>query len=102
MSLTQTEAVEKAAIEVENINGPVLLLTGKEDPLWPAGNMCDKIINRLKENKFPHWYGHFSYENAGHVLDERAIMGGTESGNKKARIDAENRIFAFLGRLSNK
>jgi dienelactone hydrolase len=100
LSITQTEAVEKATIKVENINGPLLLLTGKEDAMWPSSQMGEMIIKRLKENNFPHWYKHVAYENAGHSLNEKGVVGGTEEGNKKARIDSEQRIFAFLRRLS--
>jgi dienelactone hydrolase len=102
LSLTQTDVVEKAMIKVEQINGPVLILTGKEDKMIPSGQMGDMIIKRLKEHKFPHWYNHCAYENAGHNFDEKSTMGGTEDGNKKARIDSEQRIFAFLSRLSGK
>ena len=89
-------------INVENINGPILLLTGKEDKMWPATQMCEMIVKRLKKNNFPHWYKHVAYENAGHALHEKGIMGGTKEGNKKARIDSEQRRFAFLSRLSEK
>jgi len=101
LSLTQTEAVEKATIKVENINGPVLLLSGKEDAVWPSSKMGEMIIKRLKENKFPHWYKHFVYKNAGHSFNENDLMAGsTKEGNKRARIDSEQRIFEFLNRLS--
>jgi uncharacterized protein len=102
LTLTQTEAVEKAAIKVENINGPVLILTGKEDTAWPSSQMGEMIVKRLKENYFPHWYKHFAYENAGHSLNEYYFMGGTKEGNKKARIDVEQRISNFLRRVSGK
>jgi dienelactone hydrolase len=102
LSISQTEAVEKAAIKVENINGPVLILTGKEDRIWPSSQMGEMIVKRLKENNFPHWYKHFAYENAGHSLNENSFRGGTKDGNKKARIDSEQRISAFLRRLSGK
>ena len=102
LSITQTDAVEKAVIKVEQINGPVLLITGKEDKMWPSSQMGDMIIKRLKEHKFPHWYNHCAYENAGHNFDEKSTMGGTADGNKKARIDSEQRVFAFLSRLSEK
>jgi dienelactone hydrolase len=101
LSLTQTDAVEKAVIKVEQINGPILILTGQKDILWPSSQMGDMIIKRLKENKFPHWYKHYAYENAGHGLNENYLfLGGTKDGNKNARIDSEKRIFAFLSRLS--
>jgi uncharacterized protein len=102
LSLTQTDVVEKAMIKVEQINGPILILTGQEDTLCPSSQMGDMITNRLKENKFPHWYKHYAYENAGHSLHENYLIGGTKDGNKKARIDSEQRIFAFLRRLSDK
>ena len=100
LSLKQTKAVEKAAIKVENINGPILLISGKEDKMWPSTQMGDMVIKRLEEKKFPHWYRHFAYENAGHSLHENFLMGGTKDGNKKARIDSEQRIINFLNRLS--
>ena len=100
LSLKQTKAVEKAAIKVENINGPILLISGKEDKMWPSTQMGDMVIKRLEEKKFPHWYRHLAYENAGHSLNENFLMGGTKDGNKKARVDSEQRIFNFLDRLS--
>lgn len=102
LSITQTREVEKASIEVETINGPILILTGKEDRMWPSSQMGDMIMKRLEENHFPHGYEHVAYENAGHSLNENGFLGGTEEGNKKARIDSEQRIFAFLDRLSEK
>ncbi len=100
LALKQTEAVEKAAIKVENINGPILLLTGEEDPLCPASQMCKMIVQRLDKKGFPHWYRHFAYEDAGHTLTEKHIVGGTKAGNKKARIDSRQRVIDFLNRLS--
>ena len=100
LSITQTEAVEKAVIKVERINGPVLLFSGKEDKMWPSSQMGDMIVKRLKAHHFPHWYKHCAYENAGHNFNEKSKMGGTPEGNKKAGIDSELRMFSFLSRLS--
>jgi hypothetical protein len=100
LSLTQTDAVEKAMIKVEQINGPILILTGKEDKMWPSSQMGDMIIKRLQDHKFPHWYKHVAYVNAGHIFSGKGLMGGTKYGNIKAKIDSDKRIFAFLSRLS--
>jgi esterase/lipase len=100
LALKQTEAVEKAVIKVENINGPILLLAGKEDMMWPSAQMCDMIMKRLDENKFPYWHKLFAYENAGHSLNEAYMIGGTVEGNKQARIDSGPRIYDFLDQLS--
>ena len=101
LSLEQTEYVKKAEIKVENINGPVLLLAAKADSMWPSDQMAQMVIKRLDENKFPYWHKLYSYDNAGHSLNEGRMMGGTEEGNKNARIDSEERILDFLNTLSS-
>ena len=100
LSLKQSESVSKAMIKVENINGPILLLTGMEDRMWPSTQMGDAIIARLGENNFKYWNKHFAYENAGHSLNEGHMMGGNSAGNKHARLDAKQRIFDFLNMIS--
>lgn len=60
--LNDTVAEEKATIKVEMINGPVLLLSGTKDEIIPAVYMGNKIINRLKSNKFKYTYEHQIYE----------------------------------------
>jgi dienelactone hydrolase len=100
LSLEQAESVKSATIEVEKINGPILLLAGKEDSMWPSNQMCEMIIQRLKENSFPFWFKLYSYENAGHTLNDGYMMGGNVEGNKNARIDSEKRTIEFLNRLS--
>jgi hypothetical protein len=44
---------------------------------------------------------HFSYEDAGHTLNENHMMGGTAEGNRKARIDSQQRVTEFLNKLSD-
>jgi len=95
-SLTQKESVEKAAIEVEKIHGPVLLLSGHDDRLWPSEEMGDVICKRLKEKVFKYKYEHVKYNDAGHTLNEYYMLGGTPEGNRKARIDSTGRMLEFL------
>ncbi len=96
LSLTHAEKVAKAAIHVEKINGPVLLLSGNDDTMWPASDMAERIVERLQKNKFSHMFQHVQYENAGHTLNEFFMLGGTKEDNKKARIDLWKRMVAFL------
>jgi dienelactone hydrolase len=95
-SLTQKDAVEKAAIEVEKIHGPVLLISGHDDSVWPSEEMADAICDRLKEKGFSYPYTHLKYMNAGHIFSEDSKYGGTAEGNKQARIDSEDKILKFL------
>jgi dipeptidyl aminopeptidase/acylaminoacyl peptidase len=66
MMLEDNEAVKKAEINVDNINGPILIISGKDDDQWPAPEMSEQIIRRLKQNNFKHYYNHIQL-NGGHV-----------------------------------
>ncbi len=54
--------VEKARIEVEKINGPVMIISAREDEMWPSLMMSEQLIERLEQKKFPHHYEHIIAE----------------------------------------
>jgi hypothetical protein len=58
--------VEKAAIPVERIRGPILLVSGTDDQIWPAEEFCAIIAARLKKAGFPYEINHISIEKGGH------------------------------------
>jgi uncharacterized protein len=58
------QAAIKAEIEVENIKCPILLISGIHDEQWPATDMSDKIVERLKNNKFKYDYTHVKLNGA--------------------------------------
>ncbi len=60
--LENEEAVHEALIPVESINGPVLLLSGTNDELWPSAYMSEQIVKRLSEKGFKHYYKHIAIE----------------------------------------
>lgn len=64
--LRNKEAVINATIEVEKINGPILLMPATNDEVWPSIYMSEKIVNRLEKNQFKHYYENFSFE-GGHT-----------------------------------
>lgn len=66
MMLEDKTAVKNAEIQVENINGPILLLSGKNDEQWPATSMSNKIIERLKKNNFKYFNEHITLD-GGHI-----------------------------------
>lgn len=53
-ALKNKQAVDAATIRVENINGPVFLLSGQKDPWWPSTEMSNLVMQRLEEKNFPH------------------------------------------------
>lgn len=66
MMLEDKEAVKQAEIQVENINGAILILSGKTDDQWPASEMSDQLIQRLKNKKFKHYNKHIAID-GGHI-----------------------------------
>jgi dienelactone hydrolase len=102
-----------AAIGVEHIHGPILLLSSKADAVWPSARMADDIEARLRAKGFSYAIENAQYENASHLLmgfgpaptelrvNERFTMrfGGTPEGTKTARDAGWARVKAFLGEL---
>lgn len=66
MMLEDDAAAKNAEIQVENINGPILILSGKDDDQWPATIMSNQIIDRLRQNNFKYFHEH-AILNGGHV-----------------------------------
>ena len=52
----------EAEIMVENIQGPILLLSGGRDVIAPSKWICRQIMNRLHKNNFAYAYSHHNYE----------------------------------------
>jgi len=109
-SLQDRQAVERAVIPAERINGPILLASGKDDAIWPSSMMCERVMERLKQHHFTSSFQHFSYDGAGHMLAGPSrlapassfgagglTIGGTEAANVAARDDAWMKVCRFFG-----
>ena len=57
-----------AAIAVEKINGPILLISGGEDQIWPSPVMADRIVKRLADTGFAHEVENVIYPGANHYV----------------------------------
>lgn len=98
-----------AVIPVEKIAGPVLLISGRDDKLWPSTPMADAVMGRLDAAKFRYAHTHLAYDNAGHAAFGKPVApdtkvnpaifaqaGGTFEGTNAARIDSWPKALAFL------
>jgi dienelactone hydrolase len=107
--LHDSAAVRRAEIPVERIHGPVLLVAGREDELWPSSWSADAIAARLRAHGFAHRVVHLSYPHAGHFIGKaylpagstrvgggRLETGGTPQANAAAQADAWPRVLRFL------
>lgn len=103
------KAPAEAAIPVEKIGGPILLVSGGKDALWPSTPMAEAIIARLDGAKFRYAHAHLAYPDAGHgafgrpwpndklpTAPQLAQAGGTPEANQAARKDNWPKALAFL------
>ena len=99
-----------AAIPVERIAGPVLVLCGEADRLWPSCPMARAIKKRRDDEGAGLRTTLLAYPDAGHfgvgppfapdedVPSAISKFGGSENGNLMARADGWPRTIAFLKR----
>ncbi len=99
-------AIDKATIQVEKIEGPVLLVSGTDDQTWPSSDFCDMVMQRLEKIKHPYEYKHLKYEGAGHKVflpylitgGSRSFIGGTPKANAHGGMNSWAETLAFLHR----
>lgn len=103
-SLHDPTLADKATIPVEKIKGPVLLISGSDDQVWPSSLLSERVIQRLKQFGHPYPDRHLCYEGAGHAIHlpymptigRTADLGGNPSRDAAASVDAWTHMLAFL------
>lgn len=61
-------AVAKTSIAVERIRGPVLVISGTDDQMYPSTQAAEQIIERLRDAHRPFADRHCNYHGAGHQI----------------------------------
>ncbi len=97
-----------AVIPVERINGPVFMVCGQADTLWPSCPMASAIQQRLTAKAFSHPVTLLAYADAGHAAfgppvssanpnyPKLAGLGGTLEANAAAREASWPKALAAL------
>ena len=113
-SAGQAEMEMRAEIQVENTQGPILMISGEDDHVWRSASMADSVLNRLKRHhfaydaqnlKYPHaghsagrpdivpaWHGHPRQVVSGREMD----LGGSPRGDVESSIDSMPKVLEFL------
>ncbi|HEX9328149.1 MAG TPA: acyl-CoA thioester hydrolase/BAAT C-terminal domain-containing protein [Reyranella sp.] len=114
--LQDRHAVERATIAVEQIRGPVQLVSGADDQMWPSAELADIAFHRLQEHRHPYPFRHLKFDRAGHQIliphGPRTVLvssmgvvgfegylysqGGTAKDNADAGAAAWRDLLAFL------
>lgn len=107
-----------AWIALERARGPILLLSGGDDQLWPSQDMAEQLVARMTSHGRAGDIEHVCYPAAGHALLDRSgsgpgeaqsdlpdprppalpplDLGGTPEGQREAARDAWPKILNFL------
>ncbi|MFO0450155.1 MAG: alpha/beta fold hydrolase, partial [Pseudomonadota bacterium] len=64
--LDRPEVREHAAFPIERTRGPLLLVSGVDDQMWPCAWGSDLVVNRLRAKGHPHPYRHLALPETGH------------------------------------
>lgn len=67
-ALQDPDAVARARIRVEGIEGPVMLLSATDDGSWPSSLYSKMVQDKLAEVKHPYPVQWLDYENGGHSI----------------------------------
>jgi dienelactone hydrolase len=106
-ALEDEAAVAAAQIAVEEINGPLLFISGTDDQMWPSTRLSEMAMERLKAHDHPFFYEHLRYEGAGHMITlprseppaswtSRYEVGGSREANEFANADSWTKVLSFL------
>jgi len=112
-ALQDPDAVARARIKVEDIEGPVIMLSGTDDGSWPSSLYSKMIQDKLTEVKHPYPVEWLDYENGGHsilfpyvpttqhvyahpVSGKISTSGGTPRDNARADQESWEGVKTFL------
>lgn len=108
------EFATRAAIQVENTRGPVLMISGEDDHVWRSWEMADSVVARLKRAHFAYRFENLKYPHAGHAAGRPGIqpawhsemrhpvsgrgmdLGGSPKGDAESSLDSMPKVLAFL------
>lgn len=111
--LRNPQCVARARIPVENIEGPVLLISGTDDGFWPSTLYSDQVAATLRQRRNGAPVEHLRGEGAGHAIGVPQLPatliakphpvagllldgGGTAQANAQASAAAWARVVDFL------
>lgn len=110
---------ERSRIPVEQIAGPVLLVSGRDDRAWPSSLYSRMVVSTLSRHGHRHLVRHLDFDDAGHAINlpfvpttqlsrEHPVSkvpytsGGTPSGNAKADDGSWRGVLAFLAEVTGR
>ncbi len=111
--LGDKDAMARARIAIERIQGPVMFISGSDDQLWPSELFSDMAEKELAASQFRHSVRHVRNPDAGHTIGFPyvpttvlrrphavsgifMVYGGTFAGNARACEHSWHEVLEFL------
>jgi len=105
--------VRAAEIPVEQVKGPILMVSGEADAMWPAADLAEIAQRRAAMRGFGHTLTHLHYAGAGHLCGgipgtpsatavlhpltrQTYSLGGTPAANAHARAASWPHVLRIL------
>ncbi len=110
-TLNDRKHLEEATIPVEKTQGPILLISGDDDKMWPSTIFAERVMQRLYDQQHPFPDQHLHYEGAGHFVSfpygypylppcvkqiGGLTVGGTVEDTAASVMDSWPKILAFF------
>lgn len=110
----QDGRTEESVIAVERVQGPLLLMSGGDDRLWPAAPLAEVAVSRLADRRHRFDVRHLHYQPAGHLAGRppglpapppasahpadgrRYDLGGTPAADASSGADAWPQVVELL------
>lgn len=103
---TPDAVLGEAEIPLQDLNGPVLLISAGADGVWPSRYLLNRTETRLEALDYPHRFEHRTYDDAGHGISIPYLptwpnrpagpLGGTLAGTAAAEADSWPRAIEFF------
>jgi dienelactone hydrolase len=117
--LGDPEAMARARIAIERIEGPVMFISGSDDQLWPSEVFSEMAEQELAERQFRHPVRHVRNPDTGHTISFPyqpttvirrphavsglfMVYGGTPSGNARAAERSWQEVLQFLAQATGR
>ncbi len=105
--LRDAEAAARAAIPVEGIDAPLLVISGRDDAMWPSEEMGERLLARRRGHGVGNGDRHLVFPGAGHFIrppitpttvtwNADLVSGGTPEGTARAQRAAWDAVLEFL------
>lgn len=65
--------IEQARIPIDKNKGPVLLVSAKQDEIWPSYDMANEVMKYLEKQEYNYTYEHIAIEGSHYGFDKKTL-----------------------------